>query len=145
MPGWRTRSPGVDGSRLISDAEVFHRTTHPVAFEPDARLARLARRHECVLADRNNLLKAVDATGLSLPPSSDGDDRSGTSTPPRKPGRDAGDRTPDILGGASGTLRQSAWRFWAATGACMKRVPEGAVPLSTAASTEGSSDDRVCS
>ncbi|MFE9663962.1 hypothetical protein [Streptomyces sp. NPDC005955] len=64
----------MDGSRLISDAEVFHRTTHPVAFEPDARLARLARRHEWGLADRNNLLKAVDATGLSLPPSSDGDD-----------------------------------------------------------------------
>ncbi|MFJ4767727.1 HAD family hydrolase [Streptomyces uncialis] len=58
----------------ISDAEVFHRTAHPVAFEPDAQLARLARRHSWTIAQRHNLLGTIDAMGLLIPSSPDRDD-----------------------------------------------------------------------
>ncbi|GAA2251538.1 hypothetical protein GCM10010232_44510 [Streptomyces amakusaensis] len=50
----------------ISDAEIFHRTAHPVAFEPDAQLALLARRHGWPIAHRHDLLEIVDATGPLL-------------------------------------------------------------------------------
>ncbi|MFE7132092.1 HAD family hydrolase [Streptomyces sp. NPDC057638] len=49
----------------ISDAEIFHQTAHPVAFEPDAELATLARRHGWATAHRHNLLETIDTTGLA--------------------------------------------------------------------------------
>jgi len=48
----------------ISDAEIFHRTIHPIAFEPDAQLAELAAHEGWTIARRHDVLDTIDRSIL---------------------------------------------------------------------------------
>ncbi|MCD9879524.1 hypothetical protein [Streptomyces guryensis] len=70
MGSGRGRSPGGEGKAFaignsVSDAEILHRTAHPIASEPDAQLARPADSEGWTIATRHDLLDTVDRTPLT--------------------------------------------------------------------------------
>lgn len=53
----------------INDAEVFRRSVHSVAFEPDAELMALAAANDWLIADRSSLPAVLEKISRTVPPS----------------------------------------------------------------------------